>query len=94
MPSIVAAVTDFRFCPPAPYQVRYIGGVLDTVALWLSTSNGFIAWALLAARPPLFLALPAQIFVLARITAGNMCQAPVGAWGGDGCRVQACCTRR
>lgn len=93
MPNIAAALTNLRVCPPVPPKVHYIGGVLDTVALWLSTSNGFIAWALLAARPPLFLALPAQIFVLARITAGNMCQAPVGAWAGRS-RVLACCTRR
>lgn len=60
-----------------PSQVKHIGAVLDAVALWLSTSNGFIAWAILAARPPLFLALPAQVFVLLRITAGNFCRAPV-----------------
>lgn len=74
---ILTSIDAMHAISPAPSKVHYIGGVLDTVALWLSTSNGFIAWALLAARPPLFLAVPAQIFVLARITAGNMCQAPI-----------------
>ncbi|PRW44962.1 permease urea carboxylase system [Chlorella sorokiniana] len=74
---ILTSVDAMHAISPAPSKVRYIGGILDAVALWLSTSNGFIAWSLLAARPPLFVALPAQIFVLARITAGNMCRTPI-----------------
>lgn len=58
-------------------QARYFSGVVDTIALWLSTSNLFCLWTICALRPPLYLALPAQLFALGRLTAADFCQAPV-----------------
>lgn len=66
-----------RVCTPTLLQARYFAGVVDTIALWLSTSNLFCLWTICALRPPLYLALPAQLFALGRLTAADFCQAPV-----------------
>lgn len=58
--------------------MRYLGGLIDTISLWVSSSHAFAAWTMMATRPPLYLALPAQIFVLWRLTKADFCRAPVG----------------
>ncbi|KAL4430623.1 hypothetical protein ABPG75_005879 [Micractinium tetrahymenae] len=62
---------------PAPSTIPVLGGLVDTYSLWLSTRNAFLAWALVGCRPPLYLAVPYQLFGLWRITRADFCQATV-----------------
>lgn len=71
---------------PLP-QSRYLSGVVDFISLWLSTSNLYSLWTIMALRPPLYLALPAQVYVLGRLTAADFCRAPVRRGRGGGCAV-------
>lgn len=70
-----------RSLPPAfplrHLQIPYLGGLVDTYSLWLSSRNAFLSWALLGCRPPLHIAVPLQLFALWRITAAGFCAAPV-----------------
>jgi hypothetical protein len=83
---ILTSVDAMHAITPAPSTARYLAGVVDTITLWLSTSHLFCLWTIFALRPPLYLALPAQLFVLGRLTAADFCQAPVRGQA-EGCAV-------
>ncbi len=67
----------FAVLLPSCTQIPFVGALVDTYSLWLSSRNAFLAWALLGCRPPLHIALPMQLFGLWRITAAGFCAAPV-----------------
>lgn len=56
-----------------------LGPIKDAWCLWMAARGALFGFALVGTHPPLYLALPFQVFGLWRVTAADFCQAPIFA---------------